>query len=739
MQRARPLARDAVRFGGALVWLCLAALPLASRANEASAAAAEPPVPALQRDAAREWRLDVPRPVRNATDALGLGRQRLALVVGNGRAGGRNVLDTAARDVQAVAAALRAAGFVVLLREDLGTGALRAELKEFRERLQPGGLGFVYVAALGAQVDGINLLVTRDTPLDPDAPPAAAAAALKGAALPLGEVVDALIGPPGSPRLLVVDAAWRHPALDRLPTAGLVEPRLPPGLMALFGHALGAARHVPAAAPLPTPPPTLPREIAATRFTQALATALTTPRLSGPQALQATRRALVEASGGELQPWIGGDTDDGEEFADLNLLDGLLPRSPEEAARDLLRKGAEQSLQRVARASGEQSVAEVLAGAVDPAPRAEPAAGDGTQSAQRAARATADGAADAARAASPSPPGLASAAQAVAGGAAQAATAVAATAATVAVVGAQGTATAAASQGLGAATSVLGSVAGNAMALATRGGASSEAPAAAQAVQAAANGAGARAAAPLAAAATTSATVPEAPPAPADARTPRALPLDGRTQRVGEAGERPVYRPRTNVHGYAEGDTYTYRVIDGWKGEATGTLTVAIEEVLSDSQLLANGAELAMDAQGRTTAQRRPDGSRSEFEPAEELFWHDAQRGQRRELRFVERFERPGVGRGEALWTGSASVGRLRTVELPAGRFEVLPIESSGWVAERVGNGPTVSRRWERTVWYAPRLGHPVAIDLEESDHMGRLLRRERIELLHAQLARWTP
>jgi len=43
-------------------------------------------------------------------------------------------------------------------------------------------------------------------------------------------------------------------------------------------------------------------------------------------------------------------------------------------------------------------------------------------------------------------------------------------------------------------------------------------------------------------------------------------------------------------------------------------------------------------------------------------------------------------------------------------------------------------------VWYSPQLGHPVAIELEDADHLRRLLRRERVELMHVQQApRATP
>ena len=87
-------------------------------------------------------------------------------------------------------------------RDDVSGDALRDALAEFRSRLQPEGVGFVYVAALGAQLEGINLLLPRDTPLA--ATPDGASAALSPRQLqahgvPLAEVVAALAGSSRSP------------------------------------------------------------------------------------------------------------------------------------------------------------------------------------------------------------------------------------------------------------------------------------------------------------------------------------------------------------------------------------------------------------------------------------------------------------------------------------------------------------------------------------------------------------
>ena len=296
--------------------------------------------------------------------APGQGRQRLALVVGIGTLGAHLAIDSAPRDTQAMAAALRATGFVVMLREDIIGADLRAALNEFRGRLQSGGIGLLYFTGLGVHSGGHNLLLPRDIVLEGSA--SGLAARIKARAVPLQELVDALQGTRDSPRLLVVDAAYRHPALAGLPKAGLAEQELPPGMMAIFSTALGVAQEVPAVAPLSEPPPDDPREVAASRFTRVLVGALTTPRISGPEALRATQRAITDASGGRATPWVSGDTRAQGEFAEAALLDGP-PRQPAAVARDAPPQGSStgpragpSTSTNPPRNTGEQSVAEVL-------------------------------------------------------------------------------------------------------------------------------------------------------------------------------------------------------------------------------------------------------------------------------------------------------------------------------------------------------------------------------------------
>ena len=761
-------------------------------------------LPALQLPSVEQLRLVVPRQVQAATAALGFGRQRLAFVLSIGTVGSHQVLHSASRDGLAVASALRSAGFVVMVREDATSSELRAALKEFRERLQPGGMGLLYATALGAQVNGRNLLLPRETTVDAAASGAAVGEVLRSQGVPVQELVDALTGTPESTRMLVLDAAYKHPVLDKLPQSGLLAQPLPPGMMALFAQSPLVVQAVPAVAPLPQPTPSDPQLLAASTFARLLVRAVLTPKLSGVEVLRNTQRALVDSTQGAVMPWLAGDTDAREELAELTLLDAVLPRTPEEFAREGVKRAASQMVKpaglqagvQAGAPAGAQPVAELLQQTQVPA-SVNPSS-PGTAS-------TPNAPAENTRASLPEVPGNTTAlgstvnALGAAAGVAGTVASVAGTVATVAIgvkaaqaVAAATVASTVASTAVGAATSV----AGNVVALATRLGSSGSGESTVRLVASVAAAVPAAPAAPifasqplpLTASTTTSTATSSTPstlaapvaargltakagemsvadvlqasaavPAPASVATkppasrtrineatdgasgPLSQSTDGRTTRNPAGGERPVYQPRRNSHGYAEGDTFSYQVTDTWKGEITGRYTTAIEEVLDNGQLLANGQQVALDAQGRLKSLRGVDGSLQRFEPHQDLWWSKPTPGQSRDVDFKEIFERADKSRGETQFKGSSTVGRLQKIDTPAGPFDALPIETSGWYHETLANGTRTSGKFERTVWYSPQLQHPVAIDIKDVDRLGKLLKRERVELTHAQQVRSAP
>ncbi len=524
-------------------------------------------------------------------------RQRLALVVGVGTVGNRIVLESARRDSTAVAAALRAGGFEVTLLEDSNSTDLRNALKDYRERLRPDGVGFIYFTGLGAQVDGRNLLLPSEVTLNDAQPPAGVAAVLRAAGLPLQELVDALAGGTDAPRALVVDAAYRQTALGRLTPAGLARPRLGSNTLVLLGHAPGALQEL-QVAPAPADPPADPRQAAATRFARVLVEALGTPRITLPEALRAVRLSVVDNSGGQTQPWLGGET-----FARLHLADAARLENPAAAAA-------------------------AAAGAVG----------------------------------------------------------------TAGTVGAVVTSTPAADNNNNQTTLPAG-----------RGNAVAEAASAAA----------------------------SAPPV----NKPRP-PTDSRTTAAPGQGERPTFQARRNPFDHAEGDTLSYNLVDTRKDEVLSSYTVAIDEVRADGNLSANGGQWQLDPQGRIQQQRLEDGTQVTFEPAQELWWAKPQSGESRAVLFKETRIQTNKPQVQISWRGNAQVGSLRMMETPAGEFEVLPIKTTGQSSLTRAGAPGSTGQFTRTVFYAPKLGVPVAIEIEDNDASGRSLRRERLELTHAQQAR---
>ena len=544
----------------------------------------------------------IPVPAPPLAAAPAAKRQRLALVVGIGSLGARPVLESARRDSEAVAAALRWGGFDVLLRLDPSGADLRASINEFRDRLQADGIGLIYFTGLAAQVDARNLLLPADVTINDALAAPATAAVLRAVGVPLQELLDALAGGVNSPRLLLVDAAYRHPALARLSPPGLARQRLAPGTMALLGHAPAALQDPPSVTPLPSPPPKDLRDLAVSRFARVVVEALTTPRISVPEALRAVRLAVADSSGGLSQPWLAGDTFAREFLADAALLEGPPPTAASASAP---------AASTVSAASSAPSVLAAPAAAAAPTPTAAPA--------------------------------------------------------------------------VPVATAAVGALA----------------------------------------------TLPAPPMREGERRA-----TDGRTAPAPGRGERPVYQPRISSYGHAEGDTLTYQVTDTRTDELLQSYTVLFEEVRVDGQIQANGGRLQLDAQGRVKSQRDAGGPESTFEPAQETWWARPQAGESRVLAYKEAYVRADQQRGQIDWRGTSQVGSLRQMETPAGDFDVLPIKSTGQAVDTPQSGAPTRLQFTRTVWYAPKLGMPVVIEIEDNDEAGKPLRRERIELTHAQQAR---
>jgi uncharacterized caspase-like protein len=95
--------------------------------------------------------------------------RRLALVIGNGHYQNFQTLDNPANDANGMAAALRAAGFQVILRVDATREAMQDALEDFDRQLVAADVALFFYAGHAAQVDWRNYIVPVSARLDADA------------------------------------------------------------------------------------------------------------------------------------------------------------------------------------------------------------------------------------------------------------------------------------------------------------------------------------------------------------------------------------------------------------------------------------------------------------------------------------------------------------------------------------------------------------------------------------------
>lgn len=93
--------------------------------------------------------------------------ERVAMVIGN-ESYARLPLRNPINDARAVASALRAVGFTVMLRENAGYSVMVDAMRDFLDRSNNAEVRLVYFAGHGAQYDGKNYLIPVDATLQND-------------------------------------------------------------------------------------------------------------------------------------------------------------------------------------------------------------------------------------------------------------------------------------------------------------------------------------------------------------------------------------------------------------------------------------------------------------------------------------------------------------------------------------------------------------------------------------------
>ena len=212
--------------------------------------------------------------------------QRIALVIGNS-AYADSPLTNPVNDARLMGGALRAQGFEVIERLDVGRVAMQRAVKEFGNRLkasQGQAIGLFYYAGHGVQVRGENFLIPIDAEIedegDVDIYGISANAVLR-------TIEDARNGL----NIVVLDACRNNPyergfrdasrglALMEAPTGTLIAYSTAPGQVAIDGSGANSP------------------------YTEALARALAMPGVPVEQMFKSVRNDVLAATQGRQTPW----------------------------------------------------------------------------------------------------------------------------------------------------------------------------------------------------------------------------------------------------------------------------------------------------------------------------------------------------------------------------------------------------------------------------------------------------
>jgi hypothetical protein len=207
---------------------------------------------------------------------------RTALVIGNSKYASAPLANPI-RDATAVAAALKEAGFEVILRADADKATLAGAVEEFRETLAARqGVALFYFAGHGVQIGGENYLIPIDARLRSEAD-------IKTGALRAAEVTEAMSHARTSLNIVVLDAcrdngfgASQVRGLSRMDTGSrlFVSFSTSPGSVALDGTGGNSP------------------------YTKYLAEAIKTPDIPLEEAFKRTLKGVYQETSGQQTPWI---------------------------------------------------------------------------------------------------------------------------------------------------------------------------------------------------------------------------------------------------------------------------------------------------------------------------------------------------------------------------------------------------------------------------------------------------
>ena len=158
--------------------------------------------------------------------------KRVALVIGNDAYQGVPKLEKAANDARAVGKELGKVGFEVMSYTNLDRRAMNQAISQFIDKISGGGVGVLFFAGHGVQLDGRNFLLPVDIKVDKPND-------LDDEAIDMLKVTERLTDAKAKLSLLIIDACRDNPFPKKSGrsiggTRGLSMPQTPSGTMVVY-------------------------------------------------------------------------------------------------------------------------------------------------------------------------------------------------------------------------------------------------------------------------------------------------------------------------------------------------------------------------------------------------------------------------------------------------------------------------------------------------------------------------
>ncbi|MBL8347487.1 MAG: caspase family protein [Rubrivivax sp.] len=207
--------------------------------------------------------------------------------------------------------------------------------------------------------------------------------------------------------------------------------------------------------------------------------------------------------------------------------------------------------------------------------------------------------------------------------------------------------------------------------------------------------------------------------------------------RLALAQPAPAAPPRAagHPHGYAAADTWSFQVVDVWRGAVLRNYTLRLARATPAGELVTAGGSRFDEWMRAVRLDDAAGDRRREYAPHLARGWEHWRPGATAPVKFSEALS---TMAGKPLWRceHEATVRHVRVekVRVPAGEFNARRYEIEGTCQRSAPGQPVIQNTWKNTVWYVPELRYYVALEVETRTPAGQLDVRTREELTSFQV-----